>query len=82
MGALGTVHANPPEDPHSLCSLGPPLSTGKRLQEWCSVVLCFSLIAHNSVHLLLLARWEHTPLVILGVGECQGPSGVCSPLCT
>uniref|UniRef100_A0ABK0LZ33 Ubiquitin conjugating enzyme E2 V1 n=1 Tax=Rattus norvegicus TaxID=10116 RepID=A0ABK0LZ33_RAT len=42
-------------------------SPGKRLQEWCSVILCFSLIAHNSVHLLLLARWEHTPLVILGV---------------
>ncbi|EDL06522.1 mCG20085, isoform CRA_b, partial [Mus musculus] len=40
---------------------------GKRFQEWCSVILCFSLIAHNLVHLLLLARWEHTPLVILGV---------------
>uniref|UniRef100_G3QTZ8 Plasmanylethanolamine desaturase 1 n=1 Tax=Gorilla gorilla gorilla TaxID=9595 RepID=G3QTZ8_GORGO len=40
---------------------------GKRLQEWCSVILCFSLIAHNLVHLLLLARWEDTPLVILGV---------------
>lgn len=37
------------------------------------MVLCFSLIAHNSVHLLLLARWEHTPLVILGVGECRVP---------
>ena len=45
----------------------PPLPTGKRFQEWCSVILCFSLIAHNLVHLLLLARWEHTPLVILGV---------------
>uniref|UniRef100_A0A8D2ASA6 Lipid desaturase domain-containing protein n=1 Tax=Sciurus vulgaris TaxID=55149 RepID=A0A8D2ASA6_SCIVU len=42
-------------------------SPGKRLQEWCSVVLCFSLIAYNLVHLLLLARWEHTPSVILGV---------------
>uniref|UniRef100_A0A8D2K2C3 Lipid desaturase domain-containing protein n=1 Tax=Theropithecus gelada TaxID=9565 RepID=A0A8D2K2C3_THEGE len=42
-------------------------SPGKRLQEWCSVILCFSLIAHNLVHLLLLARWEHTPLVIVGV---------------
>ncbi|XP_063457291.1 plasmanylethanolamine desaturase 1 isoform X1 [Pan paniscus] len=42
-------------------------SPGKRLQEWCSVILCFSLIAHNLVHLLLLARWEDTPLVILGV---------------
>uniref|UniRef100_A0A8C5JZV1 Plasmanylethanolamine desaturase 1 n=1 Tax=Jaculus jaculus TaxID=51337 RepID=A0A8C5JZV1_JACJA len=42
-------------------------SPGKRLQEWCSVTLCFALIAHNLVHLLLLARWEHTPLVVLGV---------------
>ncbi|XP_057557449.1 plasmanylethanolamine desaturase isoform X1 [Hippopotamus amphibius kiboko] len=42
-------------------------SPGKRFQEWCCVVLCFSLIAHNMVHLLLLARWEHTPLVMLGV---------------
>ena len=45
------------------------------------MILCFSLIAHNLVYLLLLARWEHTPLVILGVGEClrghcQGP-GTC-----
>lgn len=62
----------------------PPLLTGKRFQEWCSVILCFSLIAHNLVHLLLLARWEHTPLVILGVGECRGrgrgPRGH-APLC-
>ncbi|XP_068842803.1 plasmanylethanolamine desaturase 1 isoform X1 [Capricornis sumatraensis] len=42
-------------------------SPGKRFQEWCCVVLCFSLIAHNVVHLLLLARWEQTPLVMLGV---------------
>uniref|UniRef100_A0A8C4N1K4 Transmembrane protein 189 n=1 Tax=Equus asinus asinus TaxID=83772 RepID=A0A8C4N1K4_EQUAS len=42
-------------------------SPGKRFQEWCCVVLCFSLIAHNLVHLLLLARWEHTPLIMLGV---------------
>lgn len=45
------------------------------------MILCFSLIAHNLVHLLLLARWEHTPLVILGVGECQGPSPGHLPLC-
>lgn len=37
------------------------------------MILCFSLIAHNMVHLLLLARWEHTPLVMLGVGECPQP---------
>lgn len=36
------------------------------------MVLCFGLIAYNLVHLLLLARWEHTPLVMLGVGECPG----------
>ncbi|XP_036273633.1 plasmanylethanolamine desaturase [Pipistrellus kuhlii] len=42
-------------------------SPGKRFQEWCCVVLCFGLIAHNLVHLLLLARWEHTPFVMLGV---------------
>ncbi|KAF3817392.1 hypothetical protein GH733_012683 [Mirounga leonina] len=40
---------------------------GKRFQEWCCVVLCLSLITHNLVHLLLLAHWEHTPLVMLGV---------------
>ncbi|KAK2110146.1 hypothetical protein P7K49_009892 [Saguinus oedipus] len=45
----------------------PECRQGKRFQEWCCVVLCFSLITHNLVHLLLLARWEHTPLVILGV---------------
>ena len=37
------------------------------------MVLCFSLIAHNMAHLLLLARWEQTPLVMLGVGECPQP---------
>lgn len=42
-------------------------SPGKRFQEWCCVVLCFSLIAHNFTHLLLLACWEHTPLIMLGV---------------
>lgn len=41
------------------------------------MVLCFSLIAHNLVHLLLLARWEHTPLIMLGVGECPWP--LCLP---
>ncbi|XP_042528798.1 plasmanylethanolamine desaturase [Dipodomys spectabilis] len=42
-------------------------SPGKRFQEWCCVILCFGLIAHNLVHLLLLARWEHMPLVIVGI---------------
>ncbi|XP_077634460.1 plasmanylethanolamine desaturase 1 [Crocuta crocuta] len=52
--------------PRPRAHLRPPPS-GKRFQEWCCVILCFSLIAHNLVHLLLLARWEHTPLVMLGV---------------
>lgn len=39
--------------------------------------MCFSLIAHNLVHLLLLARWEHTPLIMLGVGEFPRP--LCLP---
>ncbi|KAF7469692.1 Hypothetical predicted protein [Marmota monax] len=56
--------------PPGACCLTPssPSSPpGKRLQEWCSVVLCFSLLAHNLLHLLLLARWEHAPAVVLGV---------------
>ncbi|KAK2496686.1 hypothetical protein MC885_018554, partial [Smutsia gigantea] len=56
----GTQHAGARE-------LAALYSPGKRFQEWCCVVVCFSLIAHNLVHLLLLARWEHTPLVMLGV---------------
>lgn len=60
----------PSHAPHTHFSS--PLPAGKRFQEWCCVVLCFGLIAYNLVHLLLLARWEHTPLVMLGVGECPG----------
>lgn len=60
-----------PHPPHT--HLWPPLPAGKRFQEWCCVILCFSLIAHNLVHLLLLARWEHTPLVMLGVSEYRLP---------
>ncbi|XP_006758874.1 PREDICTED: transmembrane protein 189 [Myotis davidii] len=67
-----TIRPPPQADRQSLlscppCSPLPSLCTGKRFQEWCCVVLCFSLIAHNVVHLLLLARWEHTPFVMLGV---------------
>lgn len=71
------------DPPSSACTAGPTrspltcLPAGKRFQEWCCVVLCFSLIAHNMIHLLLLARWEHTPLVMLGVGEC--PRLCCLP---
>ncbi|KAM9070753.1 transmembrane protein 189 [Sarcophilus harrisii] len=42
-------------------------SPGKRLQEWCCVILCFSLIAFNLCHLLRLASLEHTHLVLLGI---------------
>uniref|UniRef100_A0A5F8H277 Plasmanylethanolamine desaturase 1 n=1 Tax=Monodelphis domestica TaxID=13616 RepID=A0A5F8H277_MONDO len=44
-------------------------SPGKRLQEWCCVILCFSLIVFNLCHLLRLASLEHTHLVLLGIYE-------------
>lgn len=46
------------------------------------MVLCFSLLAHNLLHLLLLARWEHAPAVVLGVGEWPGfPRLACARAC-
>ncbi|NWI99995.1 TM189 protein, partial [Crypturellus undulatus] len=42
-------------------------STGKRLQEWISVILCFSLICFNFYNLLFYLRLEHTPSVIFGI---------------
>lgn len=42
-------------------------STGKRLQEWISVILCFSLICFNFYNLLLYLRLEHTPSVLVGI---------------
>ena len=71
-GRLGLT-LDPGPRPAAPRSLSPLLPAGKRFQEWCSVALCLSLIAHNMVHLLLLARWEQTPLVMLGVGECPQP---------
>ncbi|XP_009463836.1 PREDICTED: transmembrane protein 189 [Nipponia nippon] len=41
--------------------------TGKRLQEWISVILCFSLICFNFYNLLFYLRLEHTPSVIVGI---------------
>ncbi|KAM6054094.1 plasmanylethanolamine desaturase 1-like [Chlamydotis macqueenii] len=42
-------------------------SPGKRLQEWISVILCFSLICFNFYNLLFYLRLEHTPSVIVGI---------------
>ncbi|XP_017590654.1 PREDICTED: transmembrane protein 189 [Corvus brachyrhynchos] len=43
------------------------LPTGKRLQEWISVILCFSLICFNFYNLLFYLRLEHTPSVLVGI---------------
>ncbi|POI34200.1 hypothetical protein CIB84_002047 [Bambusicola thoracicus] len=40
---------------------------GKRLQEWISVILCFSLICFNFYNLLFYLRLEHTPSIIVGI---------------
>ncbi|NWT62039.1 TM189 protein, partial [Erythrocercus mccallii] len=40
---------------------------GKRLQEWISVILCFSLICFNFYNLLFYLRLEHTPSVLVGI---------------
>ncbi|XP_067163978.1 plasmanylethanolamine desaturase 1 isoform X2 [Apteryx mantelli] len=42
-------------------------SPGKRVQEWISVILCFSLICFNFYNLLSYLRLEHTPSVIVGI---------------
>ncbi|XP_052539839.1 plasmanylethanolamine desaturase isoform X3 [Tympanuchus pallidicinctus] len=42
-------------------------SPGKRLQEWISVILCFSLICFNFYNLLFYLRLEHTPSIIVGI---------------
>uniref|UniRef100_A0A8B9P5R0 Ubiquitin conjugating enzyme E2 V1 n=1 Tax=Apteryx owenii TaxID=8824 RepID=A0A8B9P5R0_APTOW len=43
------------------------LGEGKRVQEWISVILCFSLICFNFYNLLSYLRLEHTPSVIVGI---------------
>lgn len=58
--------------------------TGKRLQEWISVILCFSLICFNFYNLLFYLRLEHTPSVLVGICKwelfaalpAQGKAGV------
>nr|XP_056700860.1 plasmanylethanolamine desaturase [Euleptes europaea] len=42
-------------------------SPGKRLQEWISVILCFSLMTFNFYNLIFCVRWEHALSVIVGI---------------
>ncbi|XP_067410355.1 plasmanylethanolamine desaturase 1 [Emydura macquarii macquarii] len=42
-------------------------SPGKRLQEWISVILCFSLISFNFYNLLFYLSLDHTFSVIVGI---------------
>ncbi|XP_015263611.1 PREDICTED: transmembrane protein 189-like isoform X2 [Gekko japonicus] len=42
-------------------------SPGKRLQEWISVILCFSLMAFNFYNLIFCVRWEHAFSVVAGI---------------
>lgn len=45
------------------------LLTGKRFQEWVSVLLCFSLMAFNFIHLLANFHLGHSWSILLGIGE-------------
>ncbi|XP_061487298.1 plasmanylethanolamine desaturase 1 isoform X2 [Rhineura floridana] len=42
-------------------------SPGKRLQEWISVILCFSLMSFNFYNLLFCLRLEHAFSIIVGI---------------
>ncbi|XP_070797840.1 ubiquitin-conjugating enzyme E2 variant 1 isoform X5 [Pituophis catenifer annectens] len=42
-------------------------SPGKRLQEWISVILCFSLMSFNFYRLLFCLRLEHAFSIIVGI---------------
>ncbi|XP_044296321.1 plasmanylethanolamine desaturase-like isoform X1 [Varanus komodoensis] len=42
-------------------------SPGKRLQEWISVILCFSLMSFNFYNLLFCLRPEHAFSIIVGI---------------
>ncbi|XP_026718125.1 transmembrane protein 189 [Athene cunicularia] len=52
--------------PKSRCT-NPVAKQGKRLQEWISVILCFSLIGFNFYNLLFYLQLEHTSSVIVGI---------------
>lgn len=45
------------------------LFSGKRCQEWISVILCFSLMAFNFIHLLANFHLGHLWFILLSIGE-------------
>ena len=45
---------------------------GKRCQEWISVVLCFSLMAFNLMHLIVNFHFGHVWFILLAVGKYKG----------
>lgn len=44
---------------------------GKRCQEWISVVLCFSLMAFNFIHLLANFHLGHLWFILLSIRKCR-----------
>uniref|UniRef100_A0A8C3GNA8 Lipid desaturase domain-containing protein n=1 Tax=Cairina moschata TaxID=8855 RepID=A0A8C3GNA8_CAIMO len=58
---LFALRTSSPDSLHMVCQ------RGKRLQEWISVILCFSLICFNFYNLLFYLRLEHTPSIIVGI---------------
>lgn len=44
---------------------------GKRCQEWISVILCFSLMAFNFIHLLANFHLGHSWFILLSICKCQ-----------
>lgn len=54
---------------------------GKRCQEWISVILCFSLMAFNFIHLLANFHLGHLWFILLSVCECHRKRTQCSVDC-
>lgn len=44
---------------------------GKRFQEWLSVILCFSLMAFNFIHLLANFHLGHSWFILLSICRCR-----------
>lgn len=44
---------------------------GKRCQEWISVILCFSLMAFNFIHLLANFHLGHLWFILLSICKCH-----------
>lgn len=44
---------------------------GKRCQEWISVILCFSLMAFNFIHLLANFHLGHSWFILLSICKCH-----------